>query len=391
MMYGRNLSQCRGEMEYLQSHVILLQNVVINSSKAAGVRRGGEDIIRVENQKENMEYFTFTDGFVTTVCSGKSRLKEMFKLAYKQNRIAPTSMYSIITAIDELDGDRTVYESSLEGLTVGIIRSDYANMYWTVMELYSAYLTAREMSRAAAETTILILDAHPATGLDGLWELLFKKVVRVGWLEITLLEQFALVPHLKLVPIVQYTNPIPYIDDFQYDVSYRVGGFQGRQIDCDRIKITLVLRRNYVAHSRNLRGIIGRQFNNSDDLTRSLKSTFPKDLVRAVALETLTVSEQIRLASETDILIGVHGAGLTLTLFQIPGTGLIELFTFDYRLYRNDHMERLAVLGSRLYTSWYSNNMFSNPVYVPPPVLMDMVVNTRGRICSCTDSHHTIN
>ncbi|XP_046584235.1 EGF domain-specific O-linked N-acetylglucosamine transferase-like [Haliotis rubra] len=379
-------------MEYLQSHVIHLQNVVINSSKAVGVRRGGEDITHVRYQKENMEYFTFTDRFVTTACSGKSRLKKMFKLAYKQNRIAPNSMYTIITAIAELEGGTTMYEGSLEGLTVGIIRSDYANMYWTVIELYSAYLTAREMNRAAAETTILILDAHPATGLDGLWELFFKKVVRVGWLKTTtFLEQFALVPHLKLVPIVRGEKPVPYIDDFRYDVSYRAGGFQGRRIDCDRIKITLVLRRNYIAHSRNFGGIIGRQFNNSDDLTRSLKSTFPKDLVRAVALETLTVSEQIRLATETDILIGVHGAGLTLTLFQVPGTGLIELFTFDYRLYRNNHMEKLAVLGGRFYSSWYSDIMFANSVYVPPGVLTDMVVNTRGRICNCTEGHHKIN
>ncbi|XP_046363064.2 uncharacterized protein LOC124139782 [Haliotis rufescens] len=311
----------------------------------------------------------------------------MFKLAYKRNRVAPSSAYGIIAAIGEPDGGAITYKDRLEGLTVGIVRGDYANMYWTVIELYSAYLSARVLNRTAFETTILILDAHPASALDGLWELLFKKVVRMGWLKkTTLLEQFVLVPHLKLVPLVRDINTIPYIDDFRYDVSNRVGGDPARKIVCDRFQITVVLRRNYVAHARNFEGVIGRQFNNSDDLIQTLKSTFPKDLVRAVALETLTVSEQVKLATETDILIGVHGAGLTLTLFQVPGTGLIELFTFEYKQYRNNHMEQLAVFGGILYSSWYSDTKFATSVYVPPRVLADMVVNIRGRICNCPET-----
>ncbi|XP_046584237.1 uncharacterized protein LOC124291309 [Haliotis rubra] len=364
-------------MGHLPSGGMKLQDMILYPSRAFGTRRGGENIADVKHQNESMEYFNFGFVFLRTLCSGRPGLKRHMKTFRHQ-----ASVYDVTNAITVSNRTELKYMKCLEGLTVGIVRVDYANMYWTVIELYSAYLNAREMNRTAAETTILILDAHPATGLDGLWELLFKKVVRVGWLKTTtLLEVLALVPELKYVPIVRGEKPIPYIDDFRYEVSHRVGGFQGRRIYCDRIKITVVLRRNYIAHPRNVKGTIKRQFNNSDDLIQALKNAFPGTPVQAIALETLTVREQIQLMTETDILIGVHGAGLALSLFQVPGTGLIELFPFEYKQHRNNHMEHLAVWGGKLYSSWYSDNRLATTVHVPPRVLTNMVVDMGKRVC----------
>jgi hypothetical protein len=44
-----------------------------------------------------------------------------------------------------------------------------------------------------------------------------------------------------------------------------------------------------------------------------------------VAAETLSVSEQIALFAQAEAVIGVHGAGLTNSVFSTPGTLLIEL------------------------------------------------------------------
>ncbi|XP_067667634.1 uncharacterized protein [Haliotis asinina] len=362
--------ECSKSMGHLPSGGMKLQDMILDPSRAFGTRRGGENIPDVENQSESMEYFNFEFGFLRTLCIG------MPGLTRHVNEFRHHA--SVTNAIAVLNKTELEFLECLEGLTVGIVRSDYANMYWTVIGLYGAYLNAREMNRAPAETTMLILDAHPATGLDGLWELLFKKVVRVGWMKsTTLLEQFAVVSELKHVPLLSGTRPIPYIDDFRYEVSHRAG-FQGRTIDCDRIKITIVLRRNYIAHPRNVKGTIKRQFNNSDELLQTLKTTFQGSSVQAIALETLTIREQIQLMTETDILIGVHGAGLALSLFQVPGTGLIELFPHGYR---NNHMEHLAVWSGKHYNSWYSNSRIDTTVHVPPRVLTDMVFDMGKRVC----------
>ncbi|XP_071094698.1 uncharacterized protein [Haliotis cracherodii] len=372
--------ECSKSMGYLPSGGMKLEDIVLDPSRSFGTRRGGENITEVKHQNESMEYLNFEFGILTALCRGKTGLKRHLGISHQ--RAPLNDLTNVITVSNKTEME---YIESLDGLTVGIVRINYANMYWTVIELYNAYLNTREMNRTAAETTILILDAHPATALDGLWELLFKKVVRVGWLKkTTLLEQFVLVPELKRVPIVRKAKSIPYIDDFRYDVSDRAGGFLGRKLACGRIRITVVLRRNYIAHPRNVRGIIERQFNNSDELIQALENTFPGTPVQAIALETLTIREQIQLITETDILIGVHGAGLALTLFQVPGTGLIELFPHKYTHNRNSHMEQLAVLGGKLYSSWYSDNKFTTTVYVPPRVLTDMVLDMSRRVCGGT-------
>ncbi|XP_046332316.2 uncharacterized protein LOC124115398 [Haliotis rufescens] len=372
--------ECSKSMGYLPSGGMKLEDMVLDPSRAFGTRRGGENITEVKYQDESTEFFNFELGVLRTLCRGTPGM-----MRHLENRPHQASVNDVTNVITVSNKTEMEYMESLEGLTVGIVRIDYANMYWTVIELYNAYLNTREMNRTAAETTILILDAHPATALDGLWELLFKKVVRVGWLKKkTLLEQFVLVPELKPVPIVRKAKSIPYIDDLRYDVSDRAGGFLGRKLACGRIRITVVLRNNYIAHPRNVRGIIERQFNNSDELIQALKNTFPETPVQAVALETLTIREQIQLITETDILIGVHGAGLALTLFQVPGTGLIELFPHKYKQHRNNHMEQLAVWGGKLYSSWYSNNKFAPSVHVPPRVLTDMVLDMSKLVCGGT-------
>ncbi|KAH7014432.1 uncharacterized protein B0I36DRAFT_398089 [Microdochium trichocladiopsis] len=59
--------------------------------------------------------------------------------------------------------------------------------------------------------------------------------------------------------------------------------------------------------------------------------------IRAVDFATLSFREQIALARETDILVGVHGAGLTHTLFMRQDMGaLVEIFPegFELRCFR---------------------------------------------------------
>eukprot|EP01084_Bolivina_argentea_P073732 133788_1 len=47
--------------------------------------------------------------------------------------------------------------------------------------------------------------------------------------------------------------------------------------------------------------------------------------IRNIAWSDYTFKQQLQIASSTDILIGVHGAGLSHVLFLPPKSGLIEI------------------------------------------------------------------
>ena len=48
--------------------------------------------------------------------------------------------------------------------------------------------------------------------------------------------------------------------------------------------------------------------------------------IRYIYLEDFTIREQLDMVANTDILIGIHGAGLTWSIFMKPNSRLIEIF-----------------------------------------------------------------
>jgi len=67
-----------------------------------------------------------------------------------------------------------------------------------------------------------------------------------------------------------------------------------------------------------------RRIPNIQDLTKAAEQMGFKH-VQVVALERLTVREQMANLVATDILIGVHGAGLQWAIFMRPGSAVIEI------------------------------------------------------------------
>ncbi len=67
----------------------------------------------------------------------------------------------------------------------------------------------------------------------------------------------------------------------------------------------------------------GRQLIGQDKLLDAVRSRFPEVEVQAVDLAALPFDEQLRVARETDLLVGVHGAGLTHLMFMNEGHGAV--------------------------------------------------------------------
>jgi capsular polysaccharide biosynthesis protein len=97
------------------------------------------------------------------------------------------------------------------------------------------------------------------------------------------------------------------------------------------LRITFVSRRLYDTHAaatsasvRTSNRWIGRQVANEANCVEALTAIGDVD-VRVVDFARHPLDEQIRIAHDTDLLIGAHGAGLTHLLCTPPHAGLLEI------------------------------------------------------------------
>lgn len=125
-----------------------------------------------------------------------------------------------------------------------------------------------------------------------------------------------------------------------------------------RVKtITLIRRKRKVLESGKPSG--DRLVQNEGELMESLRSEYPQVKVRGIFLEELSLQEQFELLARSDILIGMHGAGLISGGYCLPSNaGMIELFP-KYFTSTDFALTCRAVASERKihYASWtnYSN------------------------------------
>ncbi len=70
---------------------------------------------------------------------------------------------------------------------------------------------------------------------------------------------------------------------------------------------------------------LDRKISNEDEIVLALRTRFPDTEITKVALERLSIREQVSLIHRTDVLIGMHGAGLGLCPILPPNAGVLEL------------------------------------------------------------------
>jgi protein O-GlcNAc transferase len=71
--------------------------------------------------------------------------------------------------------------------------------------------------------------------------------------------------------------------------------------------------------------------------------------VRTVYFETLKSDEQLLIAQNTDLMIGIHGNGLTNSLWMKKGAVLVEIFPNSACI--RDY-EMIATMGSLRWVGW---------------------------------------
>jgi hypothetical protein len=91
----------------------------------------------------------------------------------------------------------------------------------------------------------------------------------------------------------------------------------------DSIVVTVIIRKNYgTGHP------IGRRIRNTGALVEMLRQ-IPRVIVSAIDYAEFDFDQQVNISKGTDILVGMHGAGLIQSMFLPRHAGLLEFFCPD--------------------------------------------------------------
>ncbi|KAK1574677.1 DUF563 domain-containing protein [Colletotrichum navitas] len=230
--------------------------------------------------------------------------------------------------------------------TVLVKREGHSNIWHSLMEIWSFTMTldVLRLSPNVVEpqepfftvpedipkAQVIFMDDHTEGPLYPLWQLFagrkpvrFKEVLEDG----NQSKAFAETPQNLILPLAGGSNPLwqndweerdcknaPLLKIFVQRIMQHFGiRYERGRKPTKSLQITLIDRKG------------SRKLLQQDALLRAVRSKFPDINTQLIDLATLPFAEQIRIAQTTDVLVGVHGAGLTHTMFLREGAAVVEI------------------------------------------------------------------
>ena len=273
--------------------------------------------------------------------------------------------------------------------TILITRFDYANVYWNMVDLYDAFLLMQFFNKTSHETNVVWLDAHPTGPLDPLWHKLFSNVSFLSQLpNLTKTNECVLGLLRGNSPLVKRTSSAPQMEAFRNFVLSSLGVPLIHASTCisNYIHVLFIWRRDYLSNPRNPQQIISRKISNENELLTQAKLKFSSWSIRGIQLDRLPVTQQISIVSQSDILVGMHGAALAFSVFLQPGSGVIELFPAKDMGHGNWHMQYLAKWSQVNYLIWRNKdksleNRTEKSTYIPSSTMIRLLSEIHSTMC----------
>lgn len=244
-------------------------------------------------------------------------------------------------------------------------REGDGNVWHCLLEIMSTYMTFDVLgmsrdplrdnkpyfnsSEEAANTQVVILDDWSNGPFFDLWTLFARRPpIRLKELAANPAAMKAVKDAKIIVPLTGSSNPLwqrsevrgcthaPTVSVFSQRVRdhFKVQDPAPQRKE-DRIRLTFVDRRS-------------RRLHNQTELFQELARRHPHVEVKLIDFEGMPFPEQIRVARETEILAGVHGAGLTHTMFMREAAGAVVEIQHE-----EVNVETFRVLAHQRYLSYF--------------------------------------
>ena len=373
---------CGGTITSFSDTIICFRKITVNPKLATALAKPGINATQVLQQAEEDELYKFQPGFFQIHCKtdslgrisrhGRTHVHGIWEAALKVNTDSPSPVSA---------------QDSQSGLTIALQRNEYANVYWTLLDVYDIYLTCNFLNHSTENTSVLLVDARPQGNLDSLWNI-FRSVERLSSLNSSVTYDVLNWRFNRAQsPLLEYVlTPLPLGKEFRYFVfsSYHLSRVHTR--DCGKLNIFFLWRRDYIAHPRNPSGKVSRKIKNENQLLRETSQAFPNHNITGLQLDSLHIRKQIEIISHTDIFIGMHGAGMTFSMFLPDNSAVVEMFPAYYKS-PNWHMEYVARRSGHTYIKWKStdhtlDDMDTESTTVPIDIIAPLVKKAINKICS---------
>lgn len=281
------------------------------------------------------------------VASGVPRLGQLPSYWYG------TGPHIVLNKFVKLDAGKASPPSNVDAprkFTVLVQREEKTTNLWhSLMEIFSLYMSldVLRMTRDPAtgrayfedknieDTQILILDDHPEGPYYDLWTMFARKpMIRAD----NLSTFTSLDTENIILPLPGGSNTLWQGDwevhacehsELLRTFSQRVRDFYKIDNEPGPGDRSLVL--TFIDRKEKRRLI------DKGKYIESLKSKYPAIKIDLVDFAEFSFSEQLKIARQTDILVGVHGAGLTHGIFLPPGSTMVEIIphTLKHKGFRN--------------------------------------------------------
>jgi glycoprotein 2-beta-D-xylosyltransferase len=241
-------------------------------------------------------------------------------------------------------------------------------------------------NKTQCETNIVLLDAHPQGTLDSTWLALFNTTQRLTMLpKRTLFKNMVWNMLGYNSPMLDHYGPgMPLIEEFREFFLTSFNANNNSKLNCAELNILFIWRRDYVAHPRNPTGSISRKIYNERELMKSVQEKYPSFHVRGMQIDLFNMQKQLHTIVQTDILIGMHGAGLTHAMFLPKHAAVIEMIP-SYWSTANDHFYAIAKWRNLIYERWSNddpeNEAPDNYTKIPIGVMHTLIKSVIKPMC----------
>ncbi|XP_078347368.1 uncharacterized protein LOC144632571 [Oculina patagonica] len=314
----------------------------------------------LEHPAEEDEFFQLEKGFFTLYCDGDvNEAKEKLHEAKKYKALT-----AWIMALEVANPSSSLLlranQSFQTGQYLAIQRIEYANVYWTVIDLLDIFITTQRMGIEPEKLSIILMDAHPATPLDPFWSVLFQRLIKLNDRIFTQTNNVVFenlvwrYPRENCPLLDKNLKSLENIQPFRSFVLKRFGipsGARLRNCSQDKINVLVNFRRDYQSHPRNLDGTVNRKIANEKDIVKEMvEGNFSSKLnITTSQLDLYPLKHQLELVAWADIFFGMHGSAHGFPIFMAPGGVVIELFNFNSG---NWHMGKIASLSGHSHVTW---------------------------------------
>ncbi|KAJ8532535.1 hypothetical protein K7X08_012458 [Anisodus acutangulus] len=368
--------------------------VIRMNSERISMSRGGEKLETVIGRGEDEELPVFKYGAFEIEVNDRKKIgkkltdDEFLKKYLPEGAISRHTMRELIDSIRLVGVDEFHCSEWIEEPSLLITRFEYANLFHTVTDWYSAY-TASRVSGLPSRPHLVFVDGHCETQLEETWRALFS----------------------SLTYAKNFSGPVCFRHAILSPLGYETALFKGltEQIDCngasahdlwqnpnnrktarlsefgemiraafgfpvDRQNIPrtttgpnvlFVRREDYLAHPRH-GGKVQSRLSNEQQVFDSIKSwamnhSECKLNVINGLFAHMSMKEQVRAIQDASVIVGAHGAGLTHIVSAAPKAVILEIISSEYR---RPHFALIAQWKGLEYHPIYLEGSHADPLVV---------------------------